>query len=69
MCASVFAYMCMSACVYVCIGQGDCAILHFILAIFENICSNIGYYIHLDNQGSKFHLSVSPGQVDFPPDN
>ena len=20
-------------------------------------------------QGSKFHLSVSPGQVDFPPDN
>ena len=39
--------MCMSACVYVCIR--DCVIVHFILAIFENICSNFGYYIHLDN--------------------
>ena len=27
--------MCMSACVYVCMR--DCVILHFILAIFENI--------------------------------
>ena len=25
--------------------------------------------VFLNNQGSKFHLSVSPGQVDFPPDN
>ena len=39
--------MCMSACVYVCMR--DCVILHFILAIFETICSNFGYYIHLDN--------------------
>ena len=23
----------------------------------------------IGEQGSKFHLSVSPGQVDFPPDN
>ena len=23
-------------------------LLHFILAIFENICSNFGYYIQLD---------------------
>ena len=40
--------MCMSACVYVCMRE--CVILHF-LAIFENIilCSNFGYYIHLDN--------------------
>ena len=40
--------MCMSACVYVCMR--DCVILHFMLAIYENIiCSNFGYYIHLDN--------------------
>ena len=39
--------ICMSACVYVCM-RGR-VILHFILAIFENICSNFGYYIHLDN--------------------
>ena len=38
--------MCMSACVYVCMRE--CVILH-LLAIFENICSNFGYYIHLDN--------------------
>ena len=44
-CVSVFAYMCMSAGVYVCIR--DCVILDFILAISENICSNFGYYIHL----------------------
>ena len=39
--------MCMSACVCVCMR--DCVILHFILAIFKNIRSNFGYYIHLDN--------------------
>ena len=39
--------MCMPARVYV--RKRDCVILHFILAIFENICSNLGYYIHLHN--------------------
>ena len=39
--------MCLLVCVYVC--KRDCVILHFKLAIFENICSNLGYYIHLDN--------------------
>ena len=46
-CACERLSMCMSACVYVCMR--DCVILHFILAIFENICSNLGYYIHLSN--------------------
>ena len=26
-------------------------------------------WILVHNQGSKFDLSISPGQVDFPPDN
>ena len=48
MCVSVCIRMCMSACVYVCMG--DCVILNlYQLAIFENKCSNFGYYIHLDN--------------------
>ena len=43
------AYMCMSAYVYVCIT--DCVRYYILyqLAIFENKCSNFGYYIHLDN--------------------
>ena len=34
--------------------------------------SGFSNYVKLHSiikQGSKFHLSVSPGQVDFPPDN
>ena len=46
--ASVAACVCLLVCMYVC--KRDCVILHFKLAIFENIiCSNLEYYIHLDN--------------------
>ena len=27
------------------------------------------WVVNMIGQGSKFNLSVSPGQVDFPPDN
>ena len=44
-CVGVYwhVYVCLCVCFI-----RDCVILHF-LAIFENICSNFGYYIHLDN--------------------
>ena len=43
------AYMCMSAYVYVCITDCVRYSILYQLAIFENKCSNFGYYIHLDN--------------------
>ena len=45
--ASVTACVYLLVCMYVC--KRDCVILHFKLAIFEKICSNLGYNIHVDN--------------------